>query len=127
MPERPIDLRREIQVTTRNIWFLERSIPRFGLFDFFPTDSIGADTSGKIEATGKSIHKLTIQTDQGWSFTSDITSDSKILRNCSRNRGTGKWVVQADLHPGDRILIERLGEYEYRLSKANATVNQTAS
>jgi len=103
--------RRAIVVTERNLWFLERSLPLFGMLDFFPPDCVVKPT---LTAP---VRKLTIETDQGWSFSSDIAGDSKIFRNSSRNRGTGKWVVNAELKPGDRIIIEKIGEYSYKLMK----------
>jgi hypothetical protein len=115
--------RRTIPVTERNLWFLERSIPLFGLLDFFPTDSIGAPVAGRSFPGESQVKKLTMETDQGWSFTTDITSDSKIFRNSSRNRGTGKWVVQAELKAGDKIVIEKLEDYRYRLMRERANGN----
>lgn len=112
--------RRKIVVTARNIWFLERSLPLFGLLDFFPSDAVGRPAFKCASGEGKSARKLTIETDRGWSFTTDITSDSKIFRNSSRSRGTGKWVLEAGLKPGDKIVIENLGDYHYRLSKESA-------
>ena len=104
-------------MTERNLWFLERSIPLFGILDFFPPDSIGALEMAAASQPIPPAHKLTIDTDQGWSFTTDIAADQKVFRNRSRNRGTGKWVRQAALKPGDRIVIRRIGEYHYRLLK----------
>jgi hypothetical protein len=106
---------RSIDVTARNIWFLEKSIPLFGLLDFFPADSIGSPEFDRAQGVSSKARKLTIETDQEWSFTTDITSDSKVFRNKSRNRGTGKWVVGAQLQPGDRIIIEKLEDYRYLL------------
>lgn len=107
--------RRTIDVTPRNIWFLEKSIPLFGLLSFFPGEAIGAPEFDRISIAPPKAKKLTIETDQGWSFTTDITSDSKVFRNKSRNRGTGKWVVSAELKAGDKIVIEKIEEFRYRL------------
>ncbi len=111
---RPV--RRIIEVTARNIWFLEKSIPIFGMLSFFPSDSIGSPEYDRSQHALSKARKLSIETDQGWSFTTDITSDSKIFRNKSRNRGTGKWVVASNLQPGDKIVIERKEEYHYFLT-----------
>lgn len=110
---------RTITVTEKNVWFLERSIPLFEFLDFFPEDSIGPPTFGKDKKWDRPVKKLTIDTDQGWSFKTDIPTDQKIFRNSARSRGSGKWVKQADLSPGDKIVIERLGEYEYKLLKVD--------
>ena len=107
--------RRTIEVTPRNIWFLEKSIPLFGLLSFFPGEAIGAPEFGRVSIAPPKARKLTIETDQGWSFTTDITSDSKVFRNKSRNRGTGKWVVAAGIKAGDKIVIEKIEEFRYLL------------
>jgi len=118
---------RRIPVTERNLWFLERQIPLFGLLDFFPAEVIGPPSTGRPLPGSPPVRKLTIETDQGWTFTTDIVADQKTFRNSSRPRGTGKWVVQANLKPGDAILIERLDDYKYRISKERgANLNQTA-
>ncbi len=109
--------RREIPVTERNLWFLERSIPLFGLLDFFPHDSVGPPVGGQPSGFVSQVRRLVIETDQGWSFQTDITSDSRVFRSSSKSRGTGRWVLGANLKPGDKIVIERLGDYQYRLSK----------
>jgi hypothetical protein len=121
-PIRSIELsdnenRREIEVTDKNIWFLERSIPLFGLLDFFPEDAIGPPAKGQDKSWGKIVNMLKIETDQGWSMETDISSDQKVFRNRSSRRGTGKWVKDADLKAGDLIVIERIDSHVYRLSK----------
>lgn len=108
---------RTIPVTERNLWFLERSIPLFDLLDFFPSDSVGPPEVSLGHSDGSKSTKITIETDQGWTFQTDITSDSKVFRNKSRNRGTGKWVVQAQLSPGDVIILQKISDYKYRLIK----------
>lgn len=108
---------RKIAVSARNIWFLERSIPLLGMLDFFPPDAVGPPAYGRGGNRVPAKCKLTIETDRGWSFSSDITADSKVLRNSSRNRGSGKWVVEAGLKAGDFIVIEKLDDYRYRLTK----------
>jgi len=111
----PVLPRRTIEVTPRNVWFLEKSIPLFGVLSFFPADSIGSPEHNRADPTIPKGKKLTIETDQGWSFTTDITSDSRIFRNKSRNRGTGRWVAGSGMVPGDKIVIEQLEEYRYTL------------
>lgn len=108
---------RKLPVTERNLWFLERAIPLFDILDFFPPDTLGPPNLGKKLSTARRGTSLTIETDLGWSFTTDIASDQKIFRNSSRQRGTGRWVREAQLKPGDFIVIEKLSPYHYRLSK----------
>lgn len=111
------DSRREIEVTDKNIWFLKRSIPLFGMLDFFPEDSIGPPAKSKDKSFDKPVNKLRIETDQGWSIETDISSDQKVFRNRSQHNGTGKWVRETDLQAGDLIVIERIESHVYRLSK----------
>ena len=108
---------RVIPVTTRNLWFLERSLPLFGILDYFPSEVIGPPETNATSKIADSAVKLTVETDQGWSFQTDITADSKVFRNRSRNRGTGKWVIQAQLKPGDNIVIQKIDRYRFFLSK----------
>lgn len=107
---------RKIPVTEHNLWFLEKGIPLFEILDFFPPSAIGHPRYGKQNLPGKKGVLLTIETDQGWSFTTDIATDSKTFRNSSLTRGSGRWVKEAQLKPGDYIVLQRLGEYRYRLS-----------
>jgi len=109
--------RREIEVTEKNIWFLEKSIPLFGILDFFPEDSIGPPAKAKDPNWDKPVNKLEIETDQGWSLVTDISTDQKVFRNRSSRSGTGRWVKAANLQAGDLIVIERLASHKYRLSK----------
>jgi len=109
---------RRIKVTDRNLWFLERAIPLFGLLDFFPASAIGAPAVRDPERPARpKSEPLTIVTDQGWSFRTDITCDSKVFRNCSRSRGTGKWVAQANLRAGDSLVLEQIDSHTYKLYK----------
>ena len=111
--------RLEIEVTDKNIWFLERSIPLFGLLDFFPEDAIGPPAKGKDRSWDRVVTMLRIETDQGWSMETDISSDQKIFRNRSSRSGTGKWVKNANLKAGDLIVIERIDSHLYHMSKGS--------
>lgn len=111
-----IPARLAIAVDSRNIWFLERSIPLFGKLAFFPPDVVRRRLGGPVRPK-----KITIETDQDWSFETDIDGGSMTFANSSRNRGTGKWIAAAVLKPGDRIIIEKIEEYRYYLSKESSS------
>ena len=85
--------------------------------DFFPEDATGPPAKSKDPNWDKPVHKLKIETDQGWSLETDISADQKIFRNRSKHSGTGRWVLEADLQAGDLIVIERIDSHIYRLSK----------
>lgn len=109
--------RRVIKVTERNLWFLERSIPLFNILEFFPADALGPPDLGDRSSWDKPVKKITLETDLGWSIATDIASDSKVFRNRSKLRGTGKWVISSNLKAGDSIIIEKIDDYKYRLIK----------
>lgn len=94
-----------------DVWFYEKQINLFDILDFFPPDAIeNAQGEGK---------KLLIETDLGWSFETDIEKGKFCFRKKSKSMpGTGKWVVESGLKPGDLIGIEKLGDYRYKLFKS---------
>lgn len=111
-----------IDVTERNVWFLEKSIHLFGRLSFFPPDAIGGPflpAAGVMPVKGREIQ---LDTDQGWTIRTDIAGDRQVFRNCSRNRGTGKWVQQAQLKPGDTIVIEKVDNERFKLYKETNTI-----
>jgi hypothetical protein len=94
------------------VWFYEKQINLFDFLEFFPLDSIGtAEKEGNL---------LTIETDLGWSFQTDIERGKFCFRKKSKSmNGTGKWVVESHLKAGDTICIEKLDAYRYKLYKAS--------
>lgn len=96
-----------------DVWFLEKQINLFDILDFFPMDAIESATGH-----GKT---LLIETDRGWSFETDIEKGRFAFRKKSKTMpGTGKWVVESGLKPGDAVCIEKLETYRYRLFKESA-------
>lgn len=92
------------------LWFLEKQINLFDILEFFPPDAIESEAGH-----GK---PLLIETDRGWSFETDIEKGKFAFRKKSKSMpGTGKWVAESELRPGDLICIEKLGAYHYRLFK----------
>ncbi|NTW49243.1 MAG: hypothetical protein HGB19_05855 [Chlorobiales bacterium] len=98
------------------VWFLEKQINLFDILDFFPIDAVES-----ANGHGKS---LLIETDRGWSFVTDIEKGKFAFRKKSKSMpGTGKWVVESELKPGDVVCIEKLGSYHYRLFKESAGIS----
>lgn len=99
-----------------DVWFLEKQLNLFDILDFFPADAVESE-----KGHGK---PLFIETDQGWSFESDIEKGKFAFRKKSKSMpGTGKWVIESELRPGDIICIEKLGDYHYRLFKESPKVS----
>jgi hypothetical protein len=62
------------------------------------------------------VRPVTIETDLGWSFETDIQYGSWIFRARSPAKpGMMKWCRDRALAPGDTIVFERTGERTYAL------------
>ena len=115
---------REIPVTDENVWFLRKQINLFDILDFFPEDSLGAPAERDNASLSYTVKYLTIDTDAGFSFTTDIPRDKMIFRQSAKTRkGTGKWAEERDLQAGDVVCIERKDTYHYALYKKERTVS----
>jgi hypothetical protein len=103
--------------TPEDVWtFTQRNVPLWDVLEFFPPDAIGprgpADAPRPYE-----VRPVTIETDLGWSFETDIQYGSWIFRARSPAKpGMMKWCRDHALAPGDTIVFERTGERTYRLS-----------
>ena len=114
---------REIPVTEENVWFLHKQISVFDILDFFPEHSIGASSERDNGSLPYEVQYLTIDTDAGFSFTTDIPRDKMIFRQSAKTRnGTGKWAKERDLQVGDVVCIERIDTYHYSLYKKERTI-----
>jgi hypothetical protein len=80
-----------------------------GHLDFFPTDAIGAPN--KLSGQG-TLLRLHFEGLPGVAET-DIASDKKIFR--LRGRRWQEFFERHDLRVGDKIAIERISAYEYRV------------
>ena len=109
---------RRIPVTADNVWFLRKQINLFDILDFFPEDALGAPVEADNGTLPSPVRYLTIDTDAGFSFETDIPRDKFIFRQQARTRpGTGKWAEDRDLRPGDTVCIEKLGDHHFYLYK----------
>ncbi len=96
--------------------FTQRNVSLWDVLDFFPEDAIGprgpADAPRPYE-----VKPVTVETDLGFSFESDIQLGTWMFRPRSpKAPGMMRWCREAGLAVGDAIVIERLGERRYRLS-----------
>ncbi len=108
------DSARILLETQEDIWFWER---RFNVFDFlelFPPEAI-TESVPDTHVPSPAQLQVTIETDAGFSFQSDIVRGGFYLRN--QTQGTRKWMAAAQLKPGDMIEIARLSQSSFRLSK----------
>ena len=111
--------------TAEDVWFWERRFNVFDYLEFFPADAI---TEAVPEThvpppvadprQGAAV-MLTIETDAGFSFQTDIVRGGYYLRN--QTQGTRRWMASRGMKPGDTILITRMGESTYRLSKQSVS------
>ena len=100
-----------------DLWtFTERNLPLWDVLDFFPSDAIGP-RGPKDEARPYEVKPVTIETDLGFSFESDIQYGSWIFRPRSpKQPGMMKWCKERGIEVGDTIAFEKTGERRYRLS-----------
>jgi hypothetical protein len=112
---------RRIPVRSEDVWtFTERNVPLWDLLDFFPPDAVGprgpADAPRPYE-----VRPVTIETDLGWSFETDIQYGSWIFRPRSPAKpGMMKWCRERGMEPGDTIVFETAGDRTFRLSLEKA-------
>jgi hypothetical protein len=113
---RRVDSRR-ILVRKEDVWtFTERNVPLWDILDFFPADAIGP-RGPKDPPRPYEVKPITVDTDLGWSFESDIQYGTWIFRPRSPQKpGMMKWCRERGLEEGDALLLEKTGERRYRLS-----------
>lgn len=106
-----------------DVWtFTQRNVPLWDILEFFPPDAIGP-RGPKDAPRPYDVLPITIETDLGWGFESDIQFGSWLLRPRSpRQPGMMKWCQERGLEPGDAIVFEALGarRFALRLEKGAA-------
>jgi len=99
-----------------DVWtFTQRNVSLWDILEFFPPDSVGprgpADDPRPYE-----VRPVTIETDLGFSFETDIQYGTWMFRPRSpRAPGMMKWCRERGLEAGDALVFERTGERSYRL------------
>ena len=107
--------------TPEDVWtFTQRNVPLWDILEFFPPDAIGP--RGPADAPRPyAVRPITIETDLGWSFETDIQYGAWVFRPRSpKHMGMMRWCRERGLATGDAIVFERLGERRYRLSLEKA-------
>ena len=104
-----------------DVWtFTQRNVSLWDILDFFPPDAVGPRGPGDAPMA-YGVKPLTVETDLGWSFETDIQFGSWVFRPRSpRQPGMMKWCRERGLEEGDALVFERLGDRRYglRLEKA---------
>ena len=120
------DVRRIPIRSTQDLWlFTERNVPLWDLLDYFPTDAIG-QRGPKDEPRPYEVKPITIETDLGFQFDTDIQFGSWIFRPRSpREPGMMKWCKERGLEVGDSIEFTKLGERRYKLRLEKGTAAET--
>lgn len=115
---------RRIVLSPQDVWtFTQRNAPLWDLLDFFPADAIGPRGPGDAPRPYE-VRPITIETDLGFAFETDIQYGSWVFRPRSpKLPGMMRWCRERGLEPGDTVVFERTGErsYRLRLEKAAAT------
>jgi hypothetical protein len=108
---------RRIPVRKEDVWtFTERNVSLWDLLDFFPDDAVGP--RGPADAPRPyQVKPVTVETDLGWAFESDIQFGTWVFRPRSpKLPGMMRWCRERGLEAGDALVFERLGDRRYRLS-----------
>jgi len=110
-----------IPIRTEDVWtFTERNVPLWDILEYFPRDAIGP-RGPKDPPMAYEVKPITIETDLGWSFETDIQYGTWIFRPRSpRTPGMMRWCRERGLEAGDAIVFEKLDERRFtlRLEKA---------
>ncbi len=108
--------------TKEDVWtFTQRNVPLWDILEFFPSDAVGP-RGPKDAPRPYEVRTITIETDLGWAFESDIQFGSWLLRPRSpKQPGMMKWCQERGLEPGDSIVFEALGERRFALRLEKAT------
>ena len=107
---------RKIIVHKGDVWtFTQRNVSLWDILDFFPADAVGPRGPGDA-APAYEVKPVTIGTDLGWSFETDIQFGSWVFRPRSpRQPGMMKWCRERGIEEGDTLVFERVGERRYQL------------
>ena len=112
---------RRIPVRAEDVWtFTERNVPLWDILEFFPADAVGP-RGPKDPPRPYEVKPVTIETDLGWSFETDIQYGTWVFRPRSpKQPGMMKWCQERGLGAGDAIVFDKTGERTFRLSLAKA-------
>jgi hypothetical protein len=107
---------RKLPVRKEDLWtFTQRNVPLWDILEFFPSDAIGPRGPGDAPRPYE-VKPVTIETDLGFSFETDIQYGTWVFRPRSpKQPGMMRWCRERGLAAGDVLVFEKLGERSYRL------------
>ena len=121
---------RRIPVRREDVWtFTQRNVPLWDILELFPKDAIGP-RGPKDEPRPYEVKPITIDTDFGFSFETDIQYGTWMFRPKSpKQPGMMKWCRERGLEVGDAIVIEKVEErrYSVRLEKREGNDTESAT
>ena len=102
--------------TSEDVWtFTQRNVPLWDVLEFFPPDALGP-RGPKDPPRPYEVRSITIETDRGWSFETDLQYGTWVFRPRSPQQpGMMRWCRECGLEPGDAIVFERLGDRRFAL------------
>ena len=102
--------------TQEELWTLtERNISLWDILEFFPSDAIGP-RGPKDPPRPYEVRPITIETDLGFSFETDIQYGTWMFRPRSpKQPGMMKWCRERGIEAGDAIVFEKAGERRFKL------------
>jgi hypothetical protein len=105
-----------IPVRKDDVWtFTERNVPLWDVLEIFPKDAIGP-RGPKDPPRPYEVRPITIETDLGWSFETDIQYGTWVFRPRSAAKpGMMKWCRERGIAEGDTIVLEQIGERRFAL------------
>jgi len=109
-------VRRIVIRTEADVWTVtQRNLSLWDVLDFFPPDAVGP--RGPCDAPRPyEVRPVTIETDLGFSFDTDIQYGTWMFRPKSpKQPGMMRWCRERGIEAGDAIVFERLDERRYRL------------
>jgi hypothetical protein len=94
-----------------DVWtFTQRNVPLWDVLEFFPGDAIGP-RGPKDAPRPYEVRPITLETDLGWSFETDIQYGTWVFRPRSpKQPGMMRWCRERGLEGGDTIVFERRGD-----------------
>lgn len=111
--------------TSEDVWtFTQRNVPLWDVLEFFPPDALGP-RGPKDPPRPYEVRPITIETDRGWSFETDLQYGTWVFRPRSPQQpGMMRWCREAGLEPGDAIVFERLDDRRFalRLEKGGGAI-----
>ncbi len=115
---------RKIPVRKEDLWtFTQRNVSLWDILDFFPPEAVGPRSPGDASLAYE-VKLVTVETDLGWSFETDIQYGSWVFRPRSpKQPGMMKWCRERGLEEGDALVFEKLDERRYRLSLEKGGAN----